>query len=626
METKEHLNLIKDFPLPTWDEWKQTVIDTLKGADYDKVMHTKTYEGITLKPIYRQADVKDLPFTDALPGVAPYHRGNDPQRKLKEGWKVAQAYDTKDHRELNKELLADLNRGLSMINLNLDHGDGAGGLSIKTAKELSHILIGIDLKAAPLFIQMDVDDPDIFGFLAEHCHQTDVELRDLEGAIGYDPTSEFARKGYLEMPLDELWQKVADAVIQRANRAPKMPCLIIDGTVYEAAGASSMQELAFVLSTAIGYIHGLTASGMDINTVAPLIAVKLSLGSNFFMEIAKVRAFRLIWAEMIKAWGGNEASQKVWIHGKTARFNKSTFDIYVNMLRTATEGFSAVIGGVDSLEIDRFDALVNDSTEFSSRIARNQQLILAEEAHFGKVIDPAGGCYYIESLTHELADKAWELMQELEADGGMIKALRAGKIHDLIAPIAKARIDAAHSRKDVYVGVNMYANPDDKPFTTKSKAADKQKVVELDRGALPQNRAVAQLEALRARISEAKPKIFLVTMGTLAEYKARADFASGFFAVGGFDVVVGSGYTDISEAVAAAKASGAKAFCLCSTDDNYEGLVAPMCEQLGNTMILAGYPKDKVEDYSRQGIDIFIHLRANLYDTLSDLANKLGVN
>jgi methylmalonyl-CoA mutase len=627
VESKEHLNLIKDFPLPTWEEWKQSVVDTLKGADYDKVMRTKTYEGITLEPIYRHADIKDLPFTDALPGEAPYHRGNDPQRKLKEGWKVAQAYSMADPKALNKELLAALNRGLSMINLSLQHSDMSHGVKIQNAKDLSHILQDIDLKAAPLFVQLDMDDPDIFGFLEEHCEKEGIELRNLEGAIGYDPTSEFARKGKSNIPLDELWQKVADAVIQRANRAPKMPCMIIDGTVYEAAGASSTQELAFVLSTAIGYIHGLTASGMDINTIAPLFAVKLSLGSNFFMEIAKVRAFRLIWAEMIKAWGGNEESQKVWIHGKTAHFNKSTFDIYVNMLRTATEGFSGVIGGVDSLEIDRFDALVNEGTEFASRIARNQQLILAEEAHFGKVIDPAGGCYYTESLTSELAGKAWQLMQELEAEGGMIKALRAGKIHELIAPIAKARIDAVHSRKDVFVGVNMYANPDDKAKPEAgSKAAPKDPAVALEHGALSKKRAVADLEALRIRISQAKPKIFLLTMGKLAEYKARADFASGFFAVGGFEIIIGSGFSEIDEAVQAAKASGAKAFCLCSTDENYESLVAPLCEQLGHTMILAGYPKDKVEEYSRLGIDIFIHLRANLYDTLAELANKLEVN
>jgi methylmalonyl-CoA mutase len=627
VETKEHLNLIKDFPIPSREEWKQSVIDSLKGADYDRVMHTKTYEGITLNPIYTLDDIKDLPFTGALPGQAPYHRGNDPKKKLTEGWKVAQAYSTANLKTLNEELLHALQRGLSMINLRLKHSDRPDGITISKTKELSTILKGIDLKAAPLYVQLDMDDPDIFGFLAEHCDREGIELSDLQGAIGYDPTGEFARIGSTSMPLDELWQKVSDAVINRANRAAKMPCFIIDGTVYEAAGASSTQELGFVLSTAIGYIHGLTASGMDINTVAPLISVKLSLGSNFFMEIAKVRAFRLLWAEMIRAWDGNAESQKVWIHGKTATFNKTTYDLYVNMLRTTTEAFSGVIGGVDSLEVDRFDALVNENTEFASRIARNQQLILAEEAHFGKVLDPAGGCYYIESLTHELAAKAWHLMQELDTQGGMIKCLIAGKIHEMIAVSANARIDAVHTRKDVFVGVNMYANPDDAELlTSETSAAQTESAVKLSHGALPKTRSVAQLEALRARIAPAKAKIFLLNMGSVAEYKARADFASGFFAVGGFEVISSNGFSDINEAVEAARASSAKAFCICSTDENYESLVAPLCEKLGQHMILAGYPKDKVEDYRKQGIDVFIHIRANLYDTLSDLASKLGVN
>jgi methylmalonyl-CoA mutase len=627
VETKEHLNLNKDFPLPDMAEWKKMVIESLKGGDYDKLMHTRTYEGISLKPIYNPEDIKDISFTDAQPGSSPYQRGNDPLKKLKEGWKVAQSHANPDPQALNHELLQALNRGLSMINLRLKHSDDPRGIDIPDAAGFSTILQGIDLKAAPLFIQTDMADNDIFAMLEDHCAKNGIDLSELEGAIGFDPTGEFARKGATDMPLDELWQKVLRDVQTRVGKAPKMAAFIIDGTVYEAAGASGTQELAFVLATAIGYIHGLTAAGMRIDDIAPLMAVKLSLGSNFFMEIAKIRAFRLLWAEMIRAWGGNDESQKVWIHGKTAFFNKSTYDIYVNMLRTTTEAFSGVIGGVDSLEVERFDALLTESTEFSRRIARNQQLILAEEAHFGKVIDPAGGCYFVESLTQQLAEQAWSLMQELDGQGGMVRCLREGRIHELIAPVAKARVDAAHTRKDVFVGVNMYANPDDNPPNIpQHEAAAGSKAVKLEKGALPRNRALAGLEALRMNISAAKPKVFLLTMGTISEYKARADFASGFFSVGGFEVIPGKGYTEIEDAVKAARESGAKAFCLCSTDDNYENLVAPLCKELGNTMILAGYPKDKIDLYSSQGIDIFIHLRANLYDTLSDLAKKLGVN
>ncbi len=625
MNTK--VNISKDFAPPKWEDWKQLVVDSLKGADYDKAMKTRTYDGITLEPIYRKEDILDLPFGQSEPGSSPYLRGNDPQKRIDEGWKVAQAQVEADLKKLNLILKDELMRGLSMVNLKLKHDDDVDGIKIKSVKDLQTALDGIDLVAAPLFIQMDIADDDIFPLLDEYITAQGGSLRDLEGCIGFDPSSELARKGYLNLPLEEAWKKVADAVIQRANRAPKLRSFILDGTVYEAAGASSSQELGFVLSTAIGYIQGMMASGMDIDTVAPLFAVKLALGSNIFMEIAKIRAFRLLWAEMVKAFGGNENSQKVWIHGKTGRFNKTTYDLYVNMLRTTTESFSAVIAGVDSLEVEPFDALVKEDNPFARRIARNQQLILKEEAHLSKIVDPAGGSYYIENITAQFAEIAWSLMQELETSGGMIKSLRAGKIHELIADVAEARIQAVHKRRDVVVGVNMYANLTDEALTLRTAQPDDSNAsVRLEKGALPRQSAVAKVEALRTQIAAKAPKIFFLNMGPVAEYKPRADFASGFFQMGGFDIVADQTFTTVEEAAQAARESDAEAFCIVSTDANYEGFVAPLCTLIQpKVMILAGYPADKVPEYKADGIDIFIHIRANAYDTLKELAECLEV-
>ncbi len=628
MKTKEQLNLRKSFPPPKWKDWKQVVIDSLKGADYDKAMKSKTYEGIMLEPIYRKEDIPDLAFAQSEPGKAPYLRGNDPAKRMKEGWHVSQVQTEANLKELNARLKEELMRGLTMVNLQLQHDDQPEGIRIKNKKDLRTALDGIDLKAAPLFVQMDMDDEDIFAILDEYMNDQGQPVRDLTGCLGYDPTSEFARKGYLNMPLDELWQKVADRVIVRANRAPGLRAFIIDGTVYEAAGASASQELAMVLSTGIGYIQGLLSSGMDIDTIAPLFAVKLSLGSNFFMEIAKLRAFRLIWSEMIKAFGGSEASQKVWIHAKTAVSNKATYDLYVNMLRTTTESFSGVIGGADSIQTDSFDLVQREESVLGRRIARNQQLILAEEAHLAKVTDPAGGCYYVESLTAQLAEIAWQKMQEIEKEGGMIRALKGGKIHQMLAATAQARIDAVHKRRDVFVGVNMYANPDDQPAPLSQvnpPSADKA-VVSLEAGALPRIRVMAELEELRGRIARKAPKIMLLNIGTVAEYKARADFSSGFFQVGGYQVMGEASFANAQEAIAAAKVSDADAFCICSTDGNYEELVEPLCSGIKpGIIILAGYPKDKVDAYRAAGIDFFIHIRANVYEVLKELAEKLEV-
>ncbi|MDD3535947.1 MAG: methylmalonyl-CoA mutase family protein [Candidatus Cloacimonetes bacterium] len=627
MKTKEDLNVLKDFSPPSWEEWKSAVTDSLKGADYDKAMHTKTYEGITLKPIYRREDLEGLSFTDALPGAAPYIRGNDPAAFIASGWKVAQAQKNADLKELNKEILAQLQRGLGMINLYLAHADEPQGIKLANSEDFATALAGVNLAAAPLMAKLDLDDPDLFQMLKGFAEKEGQQLDKLFGILGYDPLGELARKGNIPVAPDAVQETLYLIVRERIAMAPKLRSIFIDGSIFEAAGASSAQELAYVLAIAICYIKYLLDKGLNISDIALQIAVKLSLGSNFFMEIAKIRAFRMLFSEMIKAFGGSVDEQKVWIHGKTASFNKSTYDLYVNMLRTSTEAFSGVMGGVDSLEVDAFDAALGAAdSDFAKRIARNQQLILAEEAHLGKVVDPAGGCYYIESLSYELANKSWQLMQDIEAKGGMLKALETGFIHSEIEAIAKARIDNIHKRRDVIVGVNMYANPDDKcPEIKAPKATDPAIAYALASGKLPRRRAVESLEAFRSRVQAADKEIFLITMGSLAEYKARADFSTGFFQVAGFKVVSGTGYMDIPSALAAAK--DYDAVCICSTDDKYVELVPLLCQGLGGKLkILAGYPADKVEDYKAAGIDIFIHIRSNAFDTLYEIASKMGVN
>ncbi|HHV37376.1 MAG TPA: methylmalonyl-CoA mutase, partial [Candidatus Cloacimonetes bacterium] len=505
-----NLNLLKDFPAPSWEEWKELVIEALRGRDYDKALKTRTYEGILLEPIYRKEDIQDLEFPKSDPGQAPFVRGNDPQKLVDEGWYIAQKQNEKDLSKLNKILKDELNRGLTMINYCM--ANCREGIMINSLEDLETLLDGIDIMAAPLFVQSSISSRQSFPLLLQYLENTGVSSQELQGALGVDPIGEFAMKGFLSLNLDEVWQKVEDIVITRLKHAPKMKSFVINSTVYENAGASAVQELAFILATAITYLKKLIDKGLDIDMIAPLFSVKLSLGSNFFMEIAKIRAFRLLWAETIKALGGNEESQKIWIHGRTADFNKSVYDLYVNMLRTTTEGFSGVIGGVDSLEITPFDSVVAKNTEFSRRMARNQQLILKEEAHFSKVADPAGGSYYVESLTAQLADLAWKLMQEIEGMGGMLTALQSGKIHEMLEETAKAKIDAVNRRRDVFVGVNMYANPDDKyqPPLSLRKFEAQDNMMLLDHGPIKPIRLLEQVEELRAMVSAKAPKIMLL--------------------------------------------------------------------------------------------------------------------
>ncbi|HPL52086.1 MAG TPA: methylmalonyl-CoA mutase family protein [Candidatus Cloacimonas acidaminovorans] len=631
MDSEIKLNLLQEFPPPSFEEWLQVVQAGLKGADFDKVLKTKTTEGITLQPIYRQEDIEGIPFLGSQPGSSPFVRGNNPLRFLTEGWLIAQNHTDTDPKILNQKLLKELNQGLTAVNITLSNKISTEGVKIQNLADWETLLEGINLQAAPLFMQLGIEDREILITFVQYAVKHNIELKSLESAIGLDYIGELAEKGYLPCTLADAEQKLAEIVKWNVEKMPRNRIISIDTSIYEEAGASSVQELAFALATAIYYLRQLLNSGVTIEQVAPLLQVKLALGSNFFMEIAKVRALRLLWAEMIKSFGGEEDKQKVWIHGKTAKFNKTIYDIYVNVLRTTTESFAGVIGGVDSLEIGCFNELIAQPDEFSTRLARNQQIILKEEAHFDKVIDPAGGCYYIEWLTNELAKSAWQLMQEIEGKGGMLEYVTKGEIHQEVETVVRERIEAVNKRKNIFVGINMYANPeeklptlqrDDKPVSKEDKAFI------LKDGALPKHRAVEEIECLRRQIeaSQSNKKIFLLNLGTLADYKARADFALNFFPVGGLEVIYPNGFNTVEEAVTAAEKSGASAFCICSTDENYVSLVPEICAKMkGKILILAGYPADKIEEYKQVGINCFIHLKADVVSTLRDLAKQMEV-
>jgi methylmalonyl-CoA mutase len=630
MEWDKELKLLEDFPPPSYEEWRKAVEATLKGADFDKVMYTKTYEDITLEPIYRREDLSKIPFFDSVPGKSPFVRGNNPEKFLSEGWLIAQSHRESDLKALNAQILRELQLGLTAVNLQLKHDDDLRGVAIKSIDDLRAICAAIDLRAAPLFMQLDIDDSPLILLLEQYIQERGYAWDELQLGVGFDPVSELARKGYLSASWDESWERIEESVEIALKNISGLRCLSLNGNVYSNAGASSTQELGIILATAIFYLQNLLDKGWSLEQLSPLFQIKLALGPNFFMEIAKVRAMRLLWAEMIKAFGGKEEAQKVWIHGKTATFNQSLYDVYVNLLRNATEAFSGVIGGIDSLEVGRFNELTSEEEEFSRRLARNQQIILKEESHFDKVVDPAGGSYYIENLTQEIALQAWKYMQELESEGGVLKALQKGNIHSDIEKVAYARNEAMRKRKDIYVGVNLYANPDENPPTrvqipTESHLTKKEI---LNAGALPHYRALEEMENLRTRVLQSgkNTKIFLMNMGTINDYRVRAEFATGFFQAGGFTVISPSGFMQVEDAIKSAQESNAAAYCICSTDEKYDELIPQITSALSDSfLILAGYPKDKVESFKSQGIKMFIYMGADIVTTLDELAEKLGV-
>jgi methylmalonyl-CoA mutase len=699
--------IAKDFPPNNWEDWLKAVEDTLKGVPFDKAMVTKTYEGIKLKPIYRKEDIQDLPHLNSLPGQAPFVRGNTAEGYTTEGWVIAQQQNKWNPAQVNQILKKELNSGLNAVNLKLDMFTKwaitppqdryiTDGVCLRHLQDLETLLDGIDLKAVPIFIDSGEASITILGLFAAYCKKNQIPWHDLHGFIGYDYLSSFAQVGELLFSENELSVQMAQLCTWASDNAPELRTILLDGACWGNHGLDSMQELAYILASANECIKILLEQELTMEQIVPRFQINLCLGSNLFMEIAKVRAMRLLWAELMKAYGVKDELQKVWIHGVTSSFNKTQYDPYVNILRTATESFSGVIGGVDSLDVIPFDDKVKHSDEFSRRIARNQQIILKEETHLDKVIDPSGGCYYIETLTAQLAEKAWEKMQFIEEQGGMFYCISQRMIRIEVDMKAVERINNVNKRNDVFIGINMFANPLEQPLEQPEsnchcelqaffdevediEQSDRPGLVEalfnLDyhlkamdivdflaeailkqatleevhfklysednhketlTPALEEQYATMNIEDLRASItkfqqqSELVLSVFLANIGPITQHKARADFAQGFLQVGGFYVANNDGYASVKEATEAALFSKAHAVCICSTDDTYPELVPALISEIkaqkpDMIFILAGYPENMVETYKSQGIDIFIHIRANIYETLRDLAKKMGV-
>lgn len=645
-----------EFPPTPYEEWRKVVDKFLKGAPFEKRLVTKTYENIDLQPMYRQEDIEGLPHLDSLPGFAPYLRGATPLGYVASSWDVAQELPYATPAAFNAALRADMARGQNAVNLVLDRPTlagidadqaeaddvGKGGLSISSVADLAQALDGVDLENTPLFIQASTSALTFTALLAALVQKQGKSLAKVRGAIGMDPLGQLARDGRLPRDLDGIYDVMAQLAAWAKANAPHLQTMTVQGSPYHNGGASTTQELAFALATAVDYVRAMQARGSSIDDIAPRIRFSLSIGSNFFMEIARLRAARLLWAKIVQAFGGNEASQKMSLHARTSAWNQTVYDPHVNLLRATTEAFSGAVGGCDSLHISPFDELLRVPDEFSRRVARNTHTVLREESHITKTIDPAGGSWYVENLTDSVARKTWAIFQEVEKQGGMAKALEAGWPQAQIADTAAKRAANLAKRKDIFVGTNMYPNlketriepaPVDawavqtertealKGFRATANAAGKQAALDAlaqsggvdaaiqaalagaTLGEIAQaaranakagpainpvhaHRGAQAFEALRqaaetyvARTGQ-RPEVFLATMGPLTQHKGRADFSTAFLGVGGFETIYPSGFSTPDEAADAALASGAKAVVICSTDATYPDIVPPLVQKL----------------------------------------------
>ena len=695
---------LDEFTPPTDEEWKAACEALLKGAPFEKKMFTKTYEGITFDPMYTRKHTEDILPKGVMPGMGDYLRGVDAAGYIGKPWGIAQACDETLPAENNELLRHEHDKGATIYHIVLDTASRTGvdarqaetvgdtGTSVTTVEDMHVLLTGLDLAKFPLYVYAGANAVPLLALVAAARRASGEDMAEVRGIVGADPIGALAADGKLPASLDAHYDSLAAAARWATVNAPHLRTVFVRSDVYSNGGANDVQEVASVLATATAYLRALCERGLTIDEAASQIAFAFSMGANFFLQIAKLRAVRPLWAQIVGAFGGSAEAQKMRIHARPALFFKTIYDPYVNMLRNTTEIFSGVVGGIDSFESAPFDEPIRKGDEFSRRIARNVQIMLQEEFGLLQPIDPAGGSWAVETLTRQMKEKIWAEFQRIEKEGGIIAALRAGSLQESVAAVLAARFKNADLRRDRIVGNNMYPNMTETLLETRAEdtaALKAQRTADIDAylsdidvkhrdealaslrqahsvdnaveaalagatiaelmtavtegngaetvTAIAPHRWSERFEALRQRTEEYKAekndnvKIFLANMGPIPQHKARADFTTGFLQVGAFEVLGNDGFKTIEEAADAARASGADAVVICSTDATYPEIVPALAPKLHEVLpnarvFLAGAaPKDLLETYKEAGIDEYISVRANCYEILESLQKQKGM-
>ncbi len=563
--------LFAEFPPVSTAEWEAAIHKDLKGADYAKKLLWKTEEGITVKPYYRSEDVAHLEFTAARPSA---------------NWGICEEIYEQDPERANAAARAAIARGAEEVIF-----------TVGPEPEVDVLTAG--LEGVRTHFRADGHGLEALRAIADY-----IQTRPLAGTLDVSPV---------------LWAKEAAPLARRVQAAaPQFRPFVVNASRFAEKGGTTVQELGFGLAEAAESMAALTTAGLSAQEAARSLYLSFAAGSNYFFEIAKLRAARSTWAQMMEAWGAaGEESLRPLIHCRTAMRNKTIYDPYVNLLRATTEAMSAALGGADSIAVGPFDETYRRPGDFSRRLARNTQIILKKEAMLDRVIDPAAGSYYVEWLTDAIAREAWKLLQQVEAAGGFRKA--EAWVFEQIEKARRAREAAVASRRRIVVGTNQYPNVHEKMLGEIQQP-----------GKFPL-RPARVFEDIRLRTERhaaaggKTPKFLLAEMGDLKMRKARSGFCINFFGCAGFEIVTRH-FETVEDAAVAAQTDQADAVVLCSSDPEYPALAAPLCRLLGSTpLIIAGYPAESLDELKKAGVADFVHIRSNAAETLTAWQERLGV-
>ncbi|OXS35877.1 methylmalonyl-CoA mutase family protein [Streptomyces sp. XY006] len=593
------LELAGEFPDVPHEQWQRLVAGVLRksgkdveGAEAEEALSTALEDGLRTRPLYTARDASPEP---GLPGFAPFVRGGRAEGNTVGGWDVRQRHTTADH----DAVLADLENGVTSLWLTV----GEGGIPVAG---LGPVLDGVYLDLAPVVLDAGADAGPAARELLKLYEERGVAREAARGNLGVDPLGYEARTGQRDeaAPTAELARLCAEEY-------PGLRALTVDALPYHEAGGSAAQELGASLATAVAYLRELTGAGLSVEQAGGQLEFRYAATADQFLTIAKLRAARRLWARVAEVCGAPRAGAQRQ-HVVTSPVMMTRRDPWVNMLRTTIATLAAGAGGADAVTVLPFDHALGLPDGFARRIARNTSTILIEESHLARVIDPAGGSWYVERLTDELAHAGWEFFQRVERLGGMAAALRSGDVERDLAETWRARSAKLAKRREPVTGVSEFPFLAEKPVVRESAP-------EQPSGGLPRVRRDEAFEALRARsdahlaATGSRPRIYLAALGPAAAHTARLTFASNLFQAGGIEPVTGGTFAD----------SGASEAVLCSSDALYEEQAAARAAELkeagASHVFLAGRPGEY------PGVDAYVFAGCDAVAVLSATLDRMGV-
>ncbi|MDR0364898.1 MAG: methylmalonyl-CoA mutase family protein [Bacteroidales bacterium] len=619
----EKLKLFAEFSPVSTEEWMKVIIKELKGADFEKKLVWKTLDKFKAQPFYREENLQDLGYLNAAPGAFPYARGTKPCND----WEIRQNFIVDDVEKANKKAVDAITTGVDAVGFVF-----ADGIPRDCVKQL---LKNISPQKTALHFNVGNDIETFVQALTDYFKECDIDKNDLKGSIDFDPLRYYMTRGKFCVSQEKSFD-LAKTLIEKFADYPQFRVIGVSGITFKNAGVSITQEIAFALAVGVEYLNQLTERGLKAYEVAKNITFNLGITASYFPEIAKFRAARLLWANIVKAFPEScDECAKMHVHAETSFWNMSIYDPYVNMLRTTTEAMSAALGGVDALTVKPFDAAFRASTAFSERIARNQQIILKEESRFNKVADVSAGSYFIENLTNDISEEAWNIFMEVEDEGGFMKALQTGRIQERIKEMQKMRMQNVATRREIILGTNQFPN-----FTEKSDDS----MCECARQIWDMTIEAAEIETIKPfRMSlefdnirlatdkyaqtRKRPVAFMLTIGNLSMRTARSQFASNFFACAGYEIIDNNGFSTVDEGVKVAFDKKADIVVLCSSDEEYAEYAPEAFDKVSGKAIfvVAGNPVECIDALKAKGIVNFIHVRSNVLEMLQNFNRELGI-